>query len=378
MNFKYPQSVFSRLCYWSLLAGTALFFQSCSNKTMQENSAMADIGSLPPDKKIQLVDNPAEKRVNVLIDGLPFTSLIYPDDMQKPVLYPILTAKGTAVTRGFPLDPRPGERVDHPHHVGLWFNYGDVNGLDFWNNSYAIPEKDRDKYGTIVEKEIAETESGDETGTLVVNSNWNDAKGKILLKEQTTFVFSAPDADTRIIDRVARLTAQKDEVLFKDNKEGMIGMRLARELEHPSDEPAVFTDAQGNPTEVTSMDNKGISGVYHSSEGVEGEAVWGTQARWVNLTGEVDGEKINLIMMDHPENVGFPTYWHARGYGLFAANPLGRSIFSGGKEQLNFILSPNESTTFRYRIIVHSGENLSNEKIEELYNSFAKDYNTVN
>ena len=30
---------------------------------------------------------------------------------------------GTTVTRGFPFQTLPGERVDHPHHAGLWFNY---------------------------------------------------------------------------------------------------------------------------------------------------------------------------------------------------------------------------------------------------------------
>src|SRR5262245_22458769 len=77
----------------------------------------------------------AERRVDVTVAGKPFTSYIWPERLAKPVLYPIRTAGGTLVTRGFPMDPRPGERVDHPHHVGLWFNYGDVDGVDFWNNS---------------------------------------------------------------------------------------------------------------------------------------------------------------------------------------------------------------------------------------------------
>ena len=90
------------------------------------------------DKGVQVTVKEAERRVDVTIDGQPFTAYVWPTSLKKPVLYPIRTAKGTLVTRGFPLDPRPGERVDHPHHVGLWFNYGDVNGIDFWNNSDAI------------------------------------------------------------------------------------------------------------------------------------------------------------------------------------------------------------------------------------------------
>ena len=92
--------------------------------------------------KIKLVSKVAEKKVDVLIGGKLFTSYIYPDNIKKPVLWPVITAGGNEITRQFPLKNKAGERADHPHHVGIWLNYGDVNGLDFWNNSEAIsPEK---------------------------------------------------------------------------------------------------------------------------------------------------------------------------------------------------------------------------------------------
>ena len=78
-------------------------------------------------------------------------------------------------------------------------------------------------------------------------------------------------------------------------------------------------------------------------------------------------------MFDHPANVGFPAYWHARGYGLFAVNPLGRKIFSNGKDELNFSLQPGQSVTFRYRIVVHSGENPT----REVMNKWAADFEKV-
>jgi hypothetical protein len=104
--------------------------------------------------------------VDVLIDGKLFTSYIYPNTIKKPVLYPLKTSKGTKITRGFPLEPTPGERVDHPHHVGLWFNYGDVNGLDFWNNSDSIKVEKRGGYGTIVHDDIVKMENGDDKAEL--------------------------------------------------------------------------------------------------------------------------------------------------------------------------------------------------------------------
>src|SRR6266567_5547263 len=138
---------------------------------------------------VEVVPRPAERRVDVLVDGKPFTSYIYPTTLKKPTLYPLRTASGAVVTRGWPLEPRPGERVDHPHHVGLWFNYGNVNGLDFWNNSDAIPKEDAPKMGTIVHSRIVKAEGGAGTGRLIVESNWKNARGEVLLHEDTTYVF---------------------------------------------------------------------------------------------------------------------------------------------------------------------------------------------
>src|SRR6185369_14572549 len=134
---------------------------------------------------VELQVNESAKRVDVTIDGKPFTSYIWPSTLKKPVLYPLRTANGTLVTRGFPLDPRPGERVDHPHHVGLWLNHGNVNGLDFWNNSDAIPAAQAPKMGTIVHRRIVEAKSGADRGELVVEMAWMTPDNKPLLKETT-------------------------------------------------------------------------------------------------------------------------------------------------------------------------------------------------
>src|SRR4051812_34523931 len=98
-------------------------------------------------ERVKVVQNDGARRVDVYVNDELFTSYIYPTTIKKPVLYPIRASSGTIVTRGFPLEPRPGERVDHPHQVGLWFTYGDVNGLDFWNNSDAIPPENAPKMG---------------------------------------------------------------------------------------------------------------------------------------------------------------------------------------------------------------------------------------
>jgi len=180
-------------------------------------------------KRFLIKENKPEKRIDISIDGQLFTSYIYPDDLKKPVLYPLRTAQGTIITRGWPLQPRPGERVDHPHHVGLWFNYGDVNGYDFWNNSTAVEPGQRGLFGTIVHQRVNKIESGNKEAKLEVASNWQKPDGTVLLQENTQFIFSGTGA-ARIIDRITTLTAQQEDVLFRDNKEGLIAIRVAREL----------------------------------------------------------------------------------------------------------------------------------------------------
>lgn len=322
--------------------------------------------------RIRVVPDEGAHRVDIIIDGKPFTSYIWPDNLAKPILYPLRTAHGTLVTRGFPLDPRPGERVDHPHHTGLWFNYGNVNGIDFWNNSEAIPRENAPKMGVIRQQTIMAAKGGAERGELEVKADWLTYDKRILLKEDTRFVFRGGPT-FRSIDRITTLTALDQKVAFTDDKEGVLGMRVTRALETPSDKPEVFTDARGHATTVAKLDNTGVNGVYLSSEGKKGDAVWGTRGRWCNLSGHVGEEPVTITILDYPSNPGFPTFWHARGYGLFAANPLGKKIFTEGKEELNFTLAPKESVTFRYRILI-SSDIATPEATEVAYKDFVSTY----
>ena len=326
---------------------------------------------IPQSKRFAIVENKAGKRLDVLIDGKPFTSYIYPDDIMKPVLYPLRTADGTLITRGWPMDPRPGERVDHPHHVGMWLNYGDVNGLDFWNNSTDIAAEKKNRYGTIKHRSVNKIEADNNKAVLEVTTDWQKPDGENLLQEDTRFIFSGT-GNIRTIERITTLTALKEDVSFKDNKEGVIGIRLARELEHPSNKPEVFTDASGKATEVAELNNEGVSGKYRSSEGKEGDDVWGTRGKWVNLNGVIASKPVSLVILDHPKNIGYPTYWHARGYGLFAANPLGQKEFSKGKEVLDFKLPAGKSVTFRYKVLINSGAHLTDEQVTTEFNKFSK------
>jgi hypothetical protein len=321
-------------------------------------------------QELKFKDHLSEKQIDLYYDGKLLTAYNYSDSIKKPILFPINTISGITVTRGYPIAPRPGERIDHPHHTGMWLNYEYVNGLDFWNNSTAIPYGDRAHYGTIIHDGIVKTEAVANRARLEVTARWVDHNNQILLRESTRYNFRV-DSNDFIIDRTTTLTALTEEVSFNDAKDGFLGLRVTRELELPSEEAQVFIDSKGNQTTVPVVNNQGVSGNYISSEGLEGNDVWGTRGRWVMLKGVKNDKNVSIIIIDNRKNIGYPTFWHARGYGLFAANPLGQEVFSKKKQTLNFKLKESESATFRYRVVIHEGGVVQNETIEKLEKDFA-------
>ncbi|WP_448702721.1 PmoA family protein [Mucilaginibacter sp. AW1-3] len=293
-----------------------------------------------------------KNKVDITIGNKLFTSFLYPDSLEKPVLYPVHAANGTIVTRGFPLDPKPGDPIDHPHHIGIWFNFENLNGLDFWNNSYAIKKEKKSLYGWVKTDRILQTTSGAK-GVLAYHANWTNQKNDVLLEETTRFEFSG-DAYQRIVDRVTTLKAVTDCV-FNDAKDGLLGLRLAHELQIPSTVDQKFTDNKGNVTIVKGGDDKVPTGNYLTSEGKTGDAAWSTRGKWCKVFGKMGADSISITIIDNPQNPNYPTFWHARGYGLFAANPLGEKQFTNGQSAKNLTLKPGESVTFRYRIMVTNG-----------------------
>src|SRR5262245_60636620 len=218
------------------------------------------------ERGITVVPNEAGRRVDVLVDGQPFTSYIWPESLKVPTLYPLRTAAGTPVTRGFPLEPRPGERVDHPHHAGFWLNYGSVNGVDFWNNSSVVSTTRQATMGTVFHRRIVKATSGADKGELEAETDWVMPDGQTIIKETASFTFRAAPG-MRMVDRVSTLTAQDKTVSLKDDKEGMLGLRVRKELEQPSNESVAHVEATLKPGTTKSVDNTGVSGEYRSSEG---------------------------------------------------------------------------------------------------------------
>ena len=335
-------------------------------------SAMRLNAQSSPDNVVKLIRLDDKHKVDVFINGSFFTSYQYPANIEKPFLFPVNAPDGSVITRGYPVEPRKGERVDHPHHIGIWFNYGNVNGIDFWNNSSAIPAEQKDSYGHIVHQKIVKAISG-KKGILEVVMNWDDNKGYTLLTENTRFIFSG-EKNSRTIDHISTLTAINGPVTIGDSKEGMFAIRVDRAFEMASDEALIFTDDKGNPTTVKVTDNKGVTGMYTSSSGLKGDAVWGTRNDWVILSGTKDNVTVSIGIFDHPGNPGYPAYAHARGYGLFSINNFGQNSYDPKQEKRIYKLEKGQSVTLYHRFYVQSGTELTKEEANKIFTEFSKEY----
>ncbi|MBV6646013.1 MAG: PmoA family protein [Cyclobacteriaceae bacterium] len=325
-------------CTLSRLIFTAILgLASC---TSQQNSS------------VYFSHHPEQKQIDVLIGDELFTSYCYHDSLKKPILFPINGNGNLRITRGYPILKIPFERADHPHQVGSWMNHGDINDIDFWNNSFAIPEERRHHYGHIRLQEIDEVIT-DNAAELNVAHLWKSSLGQNLIAESAKLTF-VQRGNIRIIDRLSTLTSLQDTLVIQDSKEGFFAIRVRRELELPAGKD-YFTDENGEVIREKVKNNNGITGNYLNSLGLVGKEVWGKKAAWCILNGEVSGKQVGIAIIDHPDNPGYPAYWMARPYGLLAANPLGQQVYSDDEDVLQIKLLKEESITFRFRLLISTG-----------------------
>jgi hypothetical protein len=305
--------------------------------------------AIPAAPQVTLTQTP--EHIAVEIDGKPFTLIhVAGKDLNRPYLHPLRTAAGKIVNRSFPAGQLPGETTDHPHHAGLFYGHGDVNGFNYWaiQNVPTPASKADATMGRIVLARVVSVTSGQASGSVDVIFNWLKPDGAPLLTERRKMTFHA-HPELRIIDFDFDFAAL-EKVVFRDTKEGTFAMRMATAIEERSPKPGTLRNAQGGVGEAN---------------------VWGKRSAWVDYSGDIDGAKAGVVMMDHPANPRHPTYWHSRGYGLHAINPFGVSDFLNDKTQNGSLsLAPGEHVRFRYRVIVHQG--LTPARLQQLFEEYAR------
>tara|TARA_Y100000588_G_scaffold137692_1_gene151421 strand:- start:857 stop:1807 length:951 start_codon:yes stop_codon:yes gene_type:complete len=278
--------------------------------------------------------------VAVKVNGKLFTNYVYNDKKRaKPILYPVIGPNEVPMTRRYPIEEAaPGEAKDHPHHASLWYTHGEVNGISFWHVAKNT--------GTILHEKFLKLEGN----TIVTRNKWVGPKGEIVCKDETTLAFFAEGKD-RAIDVSVKIIAAQGDVTFGDTKEGSMGIR-------------------SNPT--LRLKGSVAKGKAINSEGVEGRAIWGKRAAWVSYSAPFKSGSVGFSIFDHPTNLRHPTWWHARDYGLVAANPFGIHNFERKpKGTGNLKILKGSDITFKYRFLFHEGD-AEGAKIAERYAKWAK------
>lgn len=290
----------------------------------------------PAQAEVTLKDD-GKGKVEVEIDGQLFTAYHYGKTHDKyfnPILYPVIGPTGDNITRNYPMKKVKGEATDHPHHQGVWFNHGDVNGISFWHIG--------DKTGKIVHQKFVHQKTGKRYAQIKAENNWVGPEGNIVLTDVRTITFSKGMNDARIIDLNILLKMTHGSVKFGDTKEGSMGIRTHPNLRLKNDPGRGVTTANGQAV---------------NSEGVTGKNLWGKRATWVDYYGKIDNKTVGVAIFEHPQNPRTPTWWHARDYGLVAANPFGVSYFEGKKRGTgDMLFKPGDRVRFRYRFIFHEGD----------------------
>ena len=314
--------------------------------------------------KIEFVES--KDKIDVKVDGKIATTYIYGDKRSKPSLVPVRTLSGIELTRRYPLTELAGGSDNEPHHVGVYFTADQVNGMDFWNNTSLSPQ--------IKHIKTKQATGGDGKGVLSIVTHWIGKKGSVVLEENRTMTFIAGQNESEYaIDISADLTAKVDKVVFKDIEEGVCAFRLSDYLREAKGDNY---PQPGKPLPKESV--KGTGMFFNSNGDQKAENVWGRRARWVAMQGVRNENVVGVAMLNHPESLNFPTYWHVRAYGLLSGNPLGQGDFlrpSKYKKNpvlwLNMTLKKDQTIHFRFLIIMFEGIK-TQDQIEQRYKEYVK------
>jgi hypothetical protein len=298
---------------------------------------------------VQLAEK--QDRIVVSLGGQPFTEYVFRGHA-KPILFPILGPGGVAMTRSWPIvKDVAGEPHDHPHHESLWFMHGNVNGVDFWLHK---PDPRHGGRAPRVEQvALVRCESGP-AGVIETRNRWLAPAGTVVCTDTRQIRFSG-DEHARVIDFSITIHADHGPLTFGDTKEGLMAIRVRPELQ-PRDQNG----------------SRGAAGTIVNSTGRKNDDAWGKPAEWVDYSGPLRGPDgvprvFGIAAFDHPANLRHPTTWHARDYGLLAANPFGLHDFTGAPAGTgNHRVPADHSLMLRYRFVFHEGD-AAEARIDERY-----------
>lgn len=258
-------------------------------------------------------------------------------EVSRPFFYPLLGPDGVHLTRRWPQEEMPGEERDHPHHHALWWSHGDANGVDFWSEAANA--------GRTVHQYFTERKGDSKRAVIGSRNRWIAKDGRVIAEDERKTTFHAPTADSRIVDFEVTIFALGTNLTLGDTKEGTFAIRLAESLR-------------------LKRADKSRGGTILNSRGQRDDDTWGKRAEWCDYSGPIGNKTYGVTIFDHPSNPRYPTWWHVRDYGLFAANPFGVHDFEKKQKGAGDLVVPaGTSVTFKYRVLLHRGD-ASAEQVE--------------
>jgi hypothetical protein len=280
-----------------------------------------------------------DDRLRVEINGKLFTEYHF-TNVTRPYFYPVLGPGDLAMTRQWPMESKPGEEHDHPHHRGLWYTHSKVDGVDFWNDKEVNGKFVSVDGASIAHRKFTAIKSGAQVGVIQSTDDWVDQHGAVLCTDERTVTFYAGADNERTLDFNITLRAPSDKPLvLGDDKDGAMAIRVAESMR------------------VTKKDKSTGEGEIVLATGLRGTNAWGKRADWCDYSGPVEGKTVGVAIFDHPSNPNHPTWWHVRDYGLFAANPWGVSYFENKPKGTGAMtVEAGQEITFRYRFYFHEGD----------------------
>ncbi|MFT4688669.1 MAG: DUF6807 family protein [Verrucomicrobiia bacterium] len=280
-----------------------------------------------------------DDRIRVEIGGQLFTEWRHKEWLG-PYFYPVIGPNGEGITRNYPMkDGVPHEAQDHPHHRSLRFAHSDVNGLNFW---YWRPGRERELSSAEIRLEKIEKLTSGPVGEFVLWNRWLDGDKLVLrLRMRARFI---PLEDRQVLmDYDVKLFAGDQPVTFGDTKDGGMYVRVAGTMKVQAHRAAGSTE---------------FKGTILNSRGHRNADAWGKRAEWVDYFGpDASGGTVGIAMFDHPDNLRFPTHWHARTYGLLAANRFATQQFDPKASSVgDHTIPAGQSLELRHRFYFHHGD----------------------
>ena len=290
----------------------------------------------------------------------------------KPYLWPVIGPTGKAMTRAYPMEDSELEEADqrdHPHQRGILFGHQRISGItignaedskpiggDTWHEelTYALAKDRAGKLAvlaTIKHREFKILKATDDRAVVVQVCDYLDRDGQKFLQEQRTLTFGA-SVNTRTIGFDQELIASESAVVLHDSKDAGLAIRVPASM---------------------AVDSKKGGHVINSAGETDGGA-WSKRAKWCDYHGPVQGEHLGIAILNHPASYRFPTRWHVRPYGLFAANPFGSRAFGDKFDDAKTTLKRGDSIVLRHRFIFHRG-NAADANIEAAWQQYSKEEN---